>query len=223
MDVNLTLIICGALLTLVFAYALLQQAYYKLTDRIRSARRQAPVPPNGVTARIRTREATYHTRFLGSSTSGWAFESLAHAIPLLRMGTPAVVEVSCRGGAIRFRSEVVEIRLDKDAMLMRPPLEADVSDRRNKRRILFNDRPRVTLEKADGWLLDIGEGGARVSTDQNFRRGERVKLQAPGLGDPIKGHVIDVSIPRGAFREVRIVFEEPMPMRYLKKKFAPAR
>jgi hypothetical protein len=212
------LLISGGAVALFVVLALVSQTTLQFMQR----RRGGLTPKNGALAKLRTTSATYNTKFLGVSDQGWAFESLAHAIPKIRVGESAVVEVACRGGAMRFRSEVVEQRDDREAMFMRPPFDLKVTERRNRRRIVFATRPSVLLDRSPARLLDVGEGGARLESDTQFKRGERVKLEAKELEHPVLGRVLECAHARGGMHEVRIVFEEPVRWKDLRKKFAPA-
>lgn len=217
---NSTLVLSGSLA----AVALICYLLVPILFRFRTSGKRAQ-PPIGALVKLLTREASYETHFRGIASEGWAMESLAHAIPRIRMNEPVLVEVSCRGGVLRFRSEVVELRLDSEVMVMRPPIGSKVGERRTRKRISWEQRPRVSVDGTIAFLLDVGEGGARLGIDQAFRRGERVKIVATNDEVALAAHVIDARhvSGRGFTHEVRVVFEEPQSLRAVKKKFAPAR
>src|SRR6266480_2815389 len=94
------LIINGALLALFVAWVLTTHMWEKVVGRLFPKR--LVVPPFGAEVKIRTLGAMYNSRFMGTTTRGWAIESLAQAIPSVRMGESVLVEISCENGVVRF-------------------------------------------------------------------------------------------------------------------------
>src|SRR5437763_468601 len=115
------LIINGALLALFVAWVFAGRIWENLTFKLFPKR--LVVPPFGASVKIRTLGAVYDSRFLGDTQQGWAIESLAQAIPTIRMGDMILVEIACPKGVVRFKSELVDLLTDQNASLMRPPLE----------------------------------------------------------------------------------------------------
>src|SRR5438067_1060842 len=95
------LIINGALLALFVAWVLTTRIWQGLLVRLFPKRHI--VPPYGATVKIRTLGAIYDSRFMGSTQEGWAIETLAEAIPTVRMGESVLVEIACPRGVLRFR------------------------------------------------------------------------------------------------------------------------
>lgn len=216
------LIINGALLALFVAWILTSRVWDKVMGRLFAKR--VVVPPFGAQVRIRTLGAIYDSRFMGTTREGWAIETLAEAIPTVRMGESVLVEISCENGVVRFRSELVDLMDDHNATVMRPPSETLLGNRRNQKRHVFDDRPTIYVEGTCSLMQDLSEGGAKISTPHLLRRGERVKLEIPGQKESLSGHVLEV-IPnktRGYANDVRVVFESPVKLNSLKKKLAPA-
>jgi hypothetical protein len=125
---------------------------------------------------------------------------------------------------VRFKSELVDLCTEQNASIMRPPLETLLGNRRNQKRLIMEHRPGVYLEGPAAMMQDLSEGGARLSSNQSFRRGERVRLDIPGREEPLTGHILEVlpNVTRGYANDVRIVFENPVKLSSLKKKLAPA-
>ena len=217
------LLINGSLLALLLVWIVASKGWERLMWKMFPKR--IVVPPHGAKVKIRTLSATYHSRFMATTAEGWAIETLANAIPTIRLGEPTVVEISCPRGVLRFRTELVELRTSHNATIMRPPLETVVGNRRNRRRLVLEERPAVYLDGTRALVHDVSEAGARVSTNHQAHRGERIRVDIPGSNEAILGHVLEV-LPhetRGYTNDLRIVFEQPMPLSKLKKKFAPAR
>jgi hypothetical protein len=216
------LIINGALIALFIVYVLTTRVWQTLLWRMFP--KKVIVPMFGAKVKIRTSGAIYDSRFRGITQQGWAIESLAEAIPAIRMGDPVLVEIACERGVVRFRSELVELLSHANATVMRPPLETVFGNRRNKKRVVMENRPMVQIEGASGAVFDLSEGGTRISTNKPFRRGERVKIEIPGWKEPLTGHVLEVlpNATRGFVNDVRIVFENPVKLAALTKKIASA-
>ena len=83
----------------------------------------------------------------------------------------------------------------------------------------------VYLEGMNAIVQDISEGGARLSANHMARRGERVRLDIPGYEESLSGYVVESlgATTHGFANDVRILFERPIALKDLKKKFAPAR
>lgn len=217
------LVINGGFLALVVVWTLATQGWQKILWRLFP--KTLVVPPYGASVKVRTLEAFYNSKFIGVTPNGWAIESIAEAIPAVRLGESAVAEVACENGVIRFRTELVELMTAHNATVMRPPIETKVGNRRNRKRVTLEDRPVVYLEGLNGVVQDISEGGARLSANHVARRGERVRVNIPGSDEPLLAHVVEALPPttRGFANDVRILFERPVALKDLKKKFAPAR
>ena len=215
------LIINGALLALFVAWMLTTHMWSKFLAKVFPKR--LVVPPFGARVKIRTAGAVYDSCFMGTTTQGWAIENLAEAIPAVRMGESVLVEISCENGAVRFRSELLELLDNHNATIMRPPTETVLGNRRNQKRHVFESRPTIYVEGTSSIMQDVSEGGARISTPHLLRRGERVKLEIPGQTDPLLGHVLEVfpNKTRGYANDVRVVFESPVKVGAIKKKLAP--
>jgi len=216
------LIINGALIGLVVAWILLTRTYQTMLWRLFPKKMVLPI--FGAKVKIRTFGAVYDSRFRGITQQGWAIETLAEAIPAVRMGEPVLVEIACEKGVIRFKSELVELMTDHNATVLRPPLETNVGNRRNQKRIVMEHRPIVQIQGSSAALLDLSEGGMRISTNQIYKRGDRLYIEVPGWKDPLAGNVLEVlqNATRGYANDVRIVFEAPVKVGSLAKKFAPA-
>ena len=217
------LIINGTLLAALLVWMATTSMWQKLMWKLFP--KKLVVPPFGAKVKIRTMGAAYESRFMCSTAEGWAIETLADAIPAIRLGEPTLVEISCPNGVVRFRTELVELLSTHNATIMRPPVETALGNRRNRNRLKLEDKPAVYLEGATAMVHDVSEAGARVSTNYVARRGERVKIDIPGTEEPVLCSVLEVlpNVTRGFTNDVRIVFEQPIKMRDLKKKFAPAR
>jgi hypothetical protein len=216
------LIINGALLALFVAWVVTSQMWGRFTGKVFA--KKVVVPPYGALVKIKTVGAIYESRFMGVTSHGWAIETLAQAIPAVRLGESAVVEISCEKGVVRFRSELVDLLDGHNATVMRPPTETLLGNRRNQKRLLLDNRPTVFVEGTSSIMQDLSEGGARISTPHLLRTAERVKVEIPGHNEPLLGHVLEV-IPnktRGYANDVRVVFEKPVKLNGLKKKLAPA-
>ncbi len=216
------LIINGALLALFVAWVLTTHMWEHALGKLFPKR--LVVPPFGAQVKIRTLGAIYDSRFMGTTNGGWAIESLAQAIPAVRLGESVLVEISAPNGVVRFRSELVELMSDHNATIMRPPSETLFGNRRNKKRLVLDNRPTVYVEGTCSVLQDLSEGGAKISTPQLLRLGERIKLDIPGYRETLIGHVLEV-IPnktRGYANDARVVFHTPVKLNEVKKKLAPA-
>jgi hypothetical protein len=216
------LIINGALIALFVAWVLMTRGWERVMGRVFVKR--VVIPPFGALVKIRTTGAVYDSRFMGTTTQGWAIESLAQAIPRIPMGASVLVEISCEKGVVRFRSELVELLDGHNATIMRPPTETLLGNRRNQKRLVFESKPTVYVEGTSSIMQDISEGGAKISTPHLLRRGERVRLEIPGHKEPLLGNVLEV-IPnktRGYANDIRVVFESPVKLNSVKKKLAPA-
>lgn len=216
------LIINGALIALFVAWVLTTQMWERAMGKV--FKKRIVVPPFGAKVKIRTLGAIYDSRFMGTTNQGWAIESLAQAIPAVRMGESVLVEISCEKGVVRFKSELLELMDGHNATIMRPPLETLLGNRRNQKRFVFESRPTVYVEGTASVMQDVSEGGTRISTPQLLRCGERIKLEIPGQKEPLLGHVLEVlpNKTRGYANDVRVVFESPVKLSTLKKKLAPA-
>ena len=216
------LIINGALLALFVAWVLTTRVWERLMGKVFSKR--VVVPPYGAKVKIRTLGAIYDSRFMGTTNQGWAIESLAQAIPTVRMGESVLVEISCEKGVVRFRSELVELMDGHNATIMRPPTETLLGNRRNQRRLVLDNRPTIYVEGICSIMQDLSEGGTRVSTPHLLRAGERIKVEIPGYSTPLKGHVLEVlpNKTRGYANDARIVFESPIKLKDMKKKLVAA-
>lgn len=217
------LIVNGALIALFVAWVFASHLWQRLMWRLFPKR--LVIPPYGASVKIVTLGAVYESRFMGQTNEGWAIETLAEAIPAVRLGEPALVEIACKDGVIRFRSELVELLTRQHATVMRPPTETQKGNRRTQKRIRFEHRAVALLEGSNSIVKDVSEGGARLSTNHVARRGERVKFQIPGSDEPMVGHVLEVlpNLTKGYANDVRVVFDEPVKVKDLSKKLAPAR
>ncbi|MEA2554410.1 MAG: hypothetical protein QOJ65_2586 [Fimbriimonadaceae bacterium] len=217
------LIISGALMALFVAWIVTTHLWQILVWKLFPKR--LVVPPFGASVKIRMLNVFYESRFLGAVPQGWAIESLADAIPSPRLCEPALVEIACEKGVIRFRAQLVEHLGQQNATIMTTPVDTALADRRAQRRVKLEERPTVYIEGERAMIHDLGAGGARLSTNQIVRRGERVRLDVPGSDQPVLGHVLEV-VPngtRGYSLDLRIIFEQPIKLNDLKKKLAPAR
>lgn len=220
------LIINSTLLAAILLWIASKSIWQKFTLSL--SPKKLVVPPFGAKVKIRTTGATYESRFMYATKEGWAIEAietLTDVIPAIRRGETTLVEISCPNGVVRFRTELVELLTSDDATILRPPLETAFGNRRNRNRLKLEDKPAVYLEGASAMVHDVSEAGARVSTNYVARRGERVKVDIPGSEEPVFCSVLEVlpNVTRGYSNDVRIIFEQPIKMRDLKKKFAPAR
>lgn len=215
------MIINGALLALFVTWIVASNAWQKLVWRLFPKR--IVVPPFGASVKIKTPGAVYESKFMGATPQGWAIESLADAIPKLRLGESVLTEITCPRGVIRFRTELVDMMTRQNATIMRPPLDTKLADRRGKFRRRLENRFTAQIEGKTALVHDVGIGGARVSSNHVAKRGERIRLEVPGQ-EPMFGHVIDVrpNHTRGYDCDMRIVFEEAITPKDVKKKFAPA-
>lgn len=182
---------------------------YALAWWLRKQRRVI-APGEGASLKISSGGQLYRTRFLGVTPEGWAFQPpLEGGVPIpFRVGDPLKVEATCSGGVMHFRSILVWRSAEPFMMIMRPPADATLSDRRTTPRI--KTQAEVVLDGARAVMVDVGEWGARLVTDATVRRGERVNVESSVLSAPVSGHVLDVFPAQGRpfSREVRLVFEE---------------
>ncbi len=216
------LIINGALLALFVAWVVTSQMWQRLMGKVFA--KKLVVPPFGAQVKIKTTGAMYESRFMGVTGQGWAIETLAQAIPAVRLCEPVLVEISCENGVVRFRTELVDLMDSHHATIMRPPSETLLGNRRNQKRLTLENRPTVYVEGTASVMQDVSEGGTRISTPHLLRRGERIKVDIPGHNEPLLGHVLEVlpNKTRGFANDVRVVFEKPVKLSGLKKKLAPA-
>lgn len=198
---------------------------YGIAWLIKQLRHQS-MPLPGAVLRIRCSGSLHRVKFLGATPEGWSFTPpLDEGVPIpIRVGETLLVEAPCPGGAVRFRSQLVWRSANPLMMVMQAPRDCKPVDRRTSKRLTPVGELTVALEGARSALVDLGEHGARVLTDAQIGRGERVHLSFFWSEQPLAAHVLDIATPdRTDFkREVRLVFEEPTHLDALKKQFAPA-
>jgi hypothetical protein len=117
---------------------------------------------------------------------------------------------------------MVELLTRQNATIMRPPIDTKVANRRDRVRHKLDNRVSISIEGRTGMIQDVGIGGARISTNYCARKGERIRMDV--AGQPLFGHVLEVlpNVTRGYGNDLRVLFEQPISPKDLKKKFAPA-
>lgn len=112
-----------------------------------------------------------------------------------------LLEISALGGAWVGRAEVVERDATTHELVLSPGLGRVIERRRDRRRAGF-DQEVARMDGTEFAVLDVSEGGARLSGRARFPRGERSTLELGGAR-------IGVWVLASDGAETRLRFEDP--------------
>lgn len=151
----------------------------------------------------------YRSRVLRDTSDGIEVEAPIqrdHYVPI-RIGEALVVEATCPGGVIHFRSKVMSRSQEDHSLVMERPSAFYKTERRQESRMDGAGLEGVCLEGKLTQVLDVSTLGVRLVSPVHVDRGERVRVDFPWLGTPVFGYVLDA-----LGREARVRFEERIPL-----------
>ena len=154
--------------------------------------------------RVRAAGCVYRSRLVGLGPEFWTISAPLNRdcfVPI-RPGEEVVVEAACKGGALVFRSHVLERSAGDHTFRLERPKEIHKLERREHRRWPEFAGRRLEIEGMGGEVVDLAEGGARIRTRYRTDKGERVKLGLP-WGEIAYGWVLSRE-----GEDVRVRFEE---------------
>jgi hypothetical protein len=210
---NEIITLCGYF-TLVFACSV--GAGWLLTTMRRSTKLvREPAPDSAV--RLRGPEAMYRAYFVGGDRSVWRVTaplSRDRFVPL-RSGEKLVLEAPSSQGALLYKTVVVGRDPETHEILLKKADPVLPVERREDPRLEGCRGREVLLEQGPATLLDLSSCGARLFTQEQVARGERVRLDLEWLDEPIFGWVLESQtlVHEGLTgREVRMRFEEAISL-----------
>jgi c-di-GMP-binding flagellar brake protein YcgR len=146
---------------------------------LRFARRRS-LDTNAV-LHIRAGSGMYRSRLVAIGRAAWEISAPLQRdsyVPL-RVGEDLVIESPAKAGVLIFRSEVVARNLESHSLKIRAPKRLHHLDRRELKRWPHLAGESVKVEGEEGRLIDISQGGARLETEADLSRGERVRVDLP--------------------------------------------
>lgn len=173
--------------------------------------RKRSTPKIGANLKIRTTSGIYRSKLVAIEHGGWRISaplSRDSYVPF-RVGETITVEAPGEHCVYVFKTEVTLRDLDSAEIVLAPPSYLSPQNRRLEQRIPAEEEVRV--DGVSGQLKNLSANGARVWTDGQLQRGDRVRLEMHDRA--VYGWVVDVWPIRGIsdYRDdVRLRFEEEL-------------
>jgi c-di-GMP-binding flagellar brake protein YcgR len=186
------------------------------------ARRRVDIPLFAP-LRFRASGGVFRTRLVYADKNEWRLAAPLHrdAYVPLRVGEKLIVEHASAKGIVRFRSEITGRDAGEHTLAICPPSQPMLIERRQSKRLKLVPYAAVEIEGVPGRLVDVSEGGAKVELESGrLSRGERVQILLPDKDHPAPAWVLETgpsSDSRHAGPSARLVFEDPLDLKALKK------
>jgi hypothetical protein len=173
-------------------------------------RRKQGIPIENAVLQLRASSGMYRSRFVGENTVGWIISAplCRDAYVPIRVGEMLTAWLPTSEGLRSFKSEVLLRDSSTHELTIQKPVSMQAVERRQSPRKTSFSNAAVSVEGEDGLLVDISEGGARVSAKNRITKGERVRLDLPTLGT-VFGWTLE-SKPANDGYEIRVRFEQPI-------------
>jgi len=151
----------------------------------------------------------YRAHFIGELKDGWAFTPPLQRDGLIPMkvGEPITIETVVDGGIAIYRSTLISRGTHPDCMIVDKPAFWHVENRREDGRIANLGHIAAKLDGDKVSLMDVSACGARIRSQAERSKGDRVRLEIAGMAKPITGYVMDTDRKGDRFF-VRMRFEE---------------
>jgi hypothetical protein len=167
------------------------------------------VPP-GAVLRLVGPGGAHRCHLLDGGPAGWRVSAPLRAdvyVPL-RAGDRIWVQAPCEDGLLGFWT-IVRSRCASDhSLILDPPRRWKTMERRSEPRLAMPPDTSVEVNGAQGTLIDLSAGGAKVETMARLEPGDPVTLALPkGMGE-VSGWALEVTMV-GRTRQSRVVFERP--------------
>jgi hypothetical protein len=181
----------------------------------------------GAPLKIRANLAVYRSRLLSAGSKEWAFDAPLQrdAYVPLPVGESLTVESGTPKGLIRFKTTIVGRDPRAHSLLVEPPRDVLLVERRAERRKVLGDPEPAEVDGNPAILLDLSEGGAKVWVQGPIARGERLSVGIIGLSEPIYAWALEAwPAPMRGDRGMaaRLRFEDPLDHKVLHKEKTPA-
>jgi len=158
--------------------ALLVSWLYVRFGRLLRERRD---PSPGSILRLRASGGVYRSQILALGADAWRISAPLQRdcfVPL-RQGEDVVIEAACEGGALVFRTQILDRCLDDHTLLVGRPATIHRIERREHPRWREFAGEKLDIEGCAGRIIDLAAGGARIQSVYRACKGERVKLDMP--------------------------------------------
>lgn len=172
-------------------------------------RKHLPVPKHNAILRISSLSSMYRAHFIGEVKEGWAFTPPLQRDELIpiKMGEPITMETVVDGGIAVYRTTLRSRGTHPDCLIVDRPAFWHVENRREDGRIANLGHISAKLDGDKVSLMDVSACGARIRSQAERAKGERVHLEIAGMAEPISGYVMDTDRKGDRFF-VRMRFEE---------------
>jgi hypothetical protein len=173
--------------------------------------------------RILANGEVFRTRLISSAGNRWQFRAPMQddAFVPIRVGESLTIEAPTERGLLRFRSVVTDRDATSHTLQILPPSVFYLVERRGAIRLEPQQDVPAYVDNLAGFLMDLGEHGARVRLNGFLARGERVRLVVPRAEIDVSGWVLETGsalVGPGLGSWARLRFEEPMELSAKKKK-----
>lgn len=135
----------------------------------------------------------------------------------LRPGQSVVIQVPMQQGLATMHSEVVSRNVTDHSLVLSPIANYRVSERRVAGRTRLLEMKPILVNGFPGDLVDFGQTGSRFRTSVSVAAGDRVRLTMDD--QDFYGWALGVDDSGGGphfTHEVRVQFEDPVPMAFLR-------
>ncbi len=171
-------------------------------ERWKSGFHRVAPPRSGTLFRISIGTALLRTRLESATDDFWRFDppisGSSNVAPTL--GQTISGEYLASTGLLRFGAKVIDIE-PSGHFSIKVPARTRLLDRRAEPR---EHRPvQVLIERFESRCIDLSPLGGRFETPYEAKRGERIRLDFPEMGEPIFGWVLE-NYPN----QIRVRFEE---------------
>jgi hypothetical protein len=172
-------------------------------------RKRVPIPKQNAILRISSLSSMYRAHFIGELKDGWAFTPPLQRDGLIpiKIGEPITIETVVDGGIAVYRSTLLSRGTHPDCLIVDKPAFWHVENRREDSRIANLGHLSAKLDGDKVSLMDVSACGARIRSQAERSKGDRVHLEIAGMNEPISGYVVDTD-RRGDRFFVRMRFEE---------------
>lgn len=171
-------------------------------QRLKNVRGPFVCPEPQTIIRLIVGRRVARVRFDSESGSEWILENpiARDEAPVVAKGLPVYGSFGSRKGVVRFRSTVVNM-LANGKIVIEAPKQTLVQERRLEPRISKSGR--LQIEGLPSDFIDLSPIGGKFATAYRAERGERIRLDLPGIVDPTFGWVLE-----SGRNQLRVRFEE---------------
>jgi hypothetical protein len=206
-----------------FALFAASMAVAWLVASLKLGAKRCPEPAAGSALKMRGEGGMYRTRVIETRGPFWVL-----AAPLMRdyyvpmhVGEKLTIEYPMDGGVLFFRSVVRARDIETHTLIIDRPEGGRKTERRQEKRLVGAGLGPISLDGAQAVLVNLSQGGAKVSTPKRIQIGERVGIQLPWNPEPVHGWVLETVPSVRSEVEARIRFEEPATLPVGQSETAP--